>query len=534
MKLAHHIEHAFSKFRNKPALTHYSSSKSLQTLTYGQLEGKVKGATDFFLKNGLQRNDLVISYMGKSADSAVVILATILGGGVACSLNSRLKAHQVVDLSQHARSKYVILDRGTANQIDKSEEARAAAVQFVLYSESPRSFSYKTMNAFGDPDATASTKSTCTETAADLVLETSCREDRPGYCLFTSGSTGRQKGVLISRDDLLQRVITEAEDYEITDADRLLSLLPFSFDVGLNQFLSSILSGAHLVILNSWFPKDLISAIKNLRISGISAVPTIWNDMLCYPQYDSFNEDIKTLRYITVSGGDLPQIKLLQLRQYFKNVNIFKTYGQSETFRSSILKPRDYDRKMATVGQPVKGTRVFILDENDKLVPPNTEGKIVHFGAGTMLRYIGDASNQQGKIQDIPKSLRDIIAEGKVVYTGDRGMLDEDGFLYLMGREDGMIKTTGYRVYPREVENCILEHLAVKQCAVVGIPDVRKGQCMIAEVVPKNGLNKDELVRHIRDRLPPYMVPDAIHIVQSLPLSENGKILYAEIKGKYE
>jgi acyl-coenzyme A synthetase/AMP-(fatty) acid ligase len=354
------------------------------------------------------------------------------------------------------------------------------------------------------------------------------------WCLFTSGSTGSPKGVLISGEDLLRRAVTEIEDYELTDQDSLLSLLPFSFDVGLNQLLSCFLSGAHLVILNSWFPRDILTAVRSQNINGISGVPSIWTEALAYPKGPDFEQNTQALRYITVSGGDLSKNQLLQLRQYFRNVKIFKTYGQTETFRSSMLKPFDFERKMTSVGRPLKGTEVFVLNDKGEIAPPDTEGEIVHYGVGTMLGYLNDLEGTSEKLREMKEPGSKAMKEGKWVFTGDRGRMDEEGYLYVLGREDGMIKTLGHRVYPKEIESCILEHEHVKNAAVVGIKDERKGQAIIAEVVSNGVLNKQSLIVYLKERLPYYMVPGEINVVEYLPMTESGKIKYTTIKERYE
>src|SRR5208337_4415370 len=370
-----------------PAISHYVSASTLRTLTFGQLEKQVKDLALFFTTQGMQPGDLVACYMNKTIDSVVAILAALYSGGAACSLNSRLKPHQVIKLSALARPRFVVLDRTTLNPILKSDEAMASGERFVFYSNVPELLKQE-KNANDLHSSRQIWNAAAGDAEGDVLTPAySQHPDSRGYCLFTSGSTGEQKGVLISRDDLVNRVTTEIEDYEITQGDRLLSLLPFSFDVGLNQLLSSVLSGAHLVILNSWFPKDIVAAITRIGITGISAVPTIWADMLSFPQDRTFHHDIRTLRYITVSGGDLAPAYLRQLRQYFEAIYIYKTYGQSETFRSCILRPHDFEKKMTSVGQAVKGTQVFILDENGMVASPEREGEIVHYGAGTMLGY---------------------------------------------------------------------------------------------------------------------------------------------------
>jgi len=532
--LSRRIEQAFKRHNGKAAISHCLPGGALETLTYAKLAQKVRETADFFARNGMQPNDLIAGYMNKSIDAAVTILAAVLGGGAACSLNSRLKPHQVVRLATVAKPKFIVLNKSTAKQILASEDAVASGQQFVLYNDgidflkpAPRCLVQETLLS-----TIPATVGDAGGSRVDASISGATRNR--GYCLFTSGSTGEQKGVLIERDDLYVRVATEIEDFEISREDCLLSLLPFSFDVGLNQLFSGILSGAHLIILNSWFPRDIVSAVKRFGVTGISAVPTIWADMLSVPSEDTFAEDTRTLRYITVSGGDLARKYLEQLKLYFSHTNIIKTYGQSETFRSGILKAHHYNEKITSVGRPVKGTRIFILKDGEQVAPADCEGEIIHYGAGTMLGYINEAPGSPEKLREIPACLKPALSTGKVVFTGDRGKIDRDGFLYVLGREDGMIKTSGFRIYPKEVESCILEHTGVTHCAVVGIPDERKGHSMIAEVVSRDGLKKDDLLRHVRERLPSYMVPDSIHIVKSLPLAENGKVRYAEIKSKYE
>jgi acyl-coenzyme A synthetase/AMP-(fatty) acid ligase len=416
----------------------------------------------------------------------------------------------------------------------KSKEEIDKNHQFILFEKEIESLKTESINQEGD--ATVSVKKYTVGKGDGRIefAEEYWHGDSPAYCLFTSGSTGMPKGVLISRKDLYNRAKTEIEDYEITDRDCLLSLLPFSFDVGLNQLFSCFLSGGHLILLNSWFPKDIVTAIDSMGITGISAVPSIWAEMITYPKGQVFAKNTRKLRYVTVSGGDLNRNQLLHLKEYFQNVKIYKTYGQTETFRSSILKPSDFERKITSVGLPVRGTRIFIMDEKGEIVKANTEGEIVHYGAGMMIGYLNDLPGTREKMRKAPETIKDIVKEGNVIYTGDRGMIDEEGYLYVLGREDGMIKTLGYRVYPKEIEGYILEHEQVKNAAVVGIRDSRKGQYIVAEVVPNGKLDGDGLIAYLKNRMASYMFPEKIHIVESLPMTENGKINYSKIKEKYE
>lgn len=534
MNFIQEITQVFSRHKEKPATSHYVPPNSLVTLTYGQLEGRVRGLAQYLLKQGMQPRDLVMCYMTKSVDLVVSILAIMLNGGVCCCFYSKQNPQYALKLFSIANPNFLILEGSTLKNVKRQMET------------SDPNNPFPSCGRYPEGEGTEGSLQNHNRTIYVLKFPSgeSCRGKRfqevgnssnnASWCLFTSGSTGFPKGVLISREDLRQRAMTEIEDYELSDQDSLLSLLPFSFDVGLNQLLSCFLSGAHLVILNSWFPKDILTAVRSKNINGISGVPSIWAEILAYPKGPDFEQNIRTLRYITVSGGDLTKNQLGRLRQYFENVKIFKTYGQTETFRSSILKPFDFGRKMTSVGRPIKGTEVFVLNDKGEIAPPNTEGEIVHYGAGTMLGYLNDLEGTSEKLRKMKEPGSETIKEGKWVFTGDRGKMDEEGYLYVLGREDGMIKTLGHRVYPKEIESCILEHEHVKNAAVVGIKDERKGQIIIAEVIGNGALDKKRLSVFLKERLPYYMVPSEINVVEYLPITESGKVKYTTIKEKYE
>ena len=534
MGLSQEITQVFSRYKGRAAVSHYVPPNSSITLTYGQLEERVRELAQYLSKQGMQPCDLVMCYMTKSVDLVVSILAIVLNGGTCCCFYSKQNPQYALKLFSMANPRFILLEENTLRSVKRQMERVEPTHLFPPCERYPEAGGTggsiqshnRAIYVFKYPSAKSD--------GGGGFQEVDSSSEKALWCLFTSGSTGSPKGVLISGEDLLRRAVTEIEDYELTDQDSLLSLLPFSFDVGLNQLLSCFLSGAHLVILNSWFPRDILTAVRSQNINGISGVPSIWTEALAYPKGPDFEQNTQALRYITVSGGDLSKNQLLQLRQYFRNVKIFKTYGQTETFRSSMLKPFDFERKMTSVGRPIKGTEVFVLNDKGEIAPPNTEGEIVHYGVGTMLGYLNDLEGTSEKLRKMKEPGSKAMKEGKWVFTGDRGRMDEEGYLYVLGREDGMIKTLGHRVYPKEIESCILEHEHVKNAAVVGIKDERKGQVIIAEVVSNGALNKQSLIVYLKERLPYYMVPGEINVVEYLPMTESGKIKYTTIKERYE
>jgi acyl-CoA synthetase (AMP-forming)/AMP-acid ligase II len=282
-------------------------------------------------------------------------------------------------------------------------------------------------------------------------------------------------------------------------------------------------------------PVDIASAITQHRVTGISAVPAIWTSVLNMLDPQPVAAALRQVRYITVSGGDLPPGHLTRLADLLPGTQIFKTYGQSETFRSGILLPSEFRQKMLSVGRPVRGTQVFIVNARRKQALPNEAGEILHLGEGTMLGYLGDPKGTRRKLRANPLQRGRGPCRQLVVFTGDIGRIDEDGYLYVLGRKDKMIKSSGYRVYPKEVCDQILRHPCAEDAAVFGIPDPTLGQVIVAEVQTKSdcSLTERDLKTFLADKLPSYMLPGRIALVSAFPRTPSGKIRLAEVEAKY-
>jgi acyl-CoA synthetase (AMP-forming)/AMP-acid ligase II len=345
---------------------------------------------------------------------------------------------------------------------------------------------------------------------------------RVGCCLFTSGSTGSPKGVLIGVDDLRARADAEVLWYGLTAADVLLSILPFSFDVGLNQLLSAVSVGCELVILDSWFPRDILKAVEVRQVTGISSVPSIWLDFLNLRLKFDKTGAHASLRYLTVSGGDMSRRHLDELPGIAEGVGIFKTYGQTEAFRATSLKPHEYAAKRYSVGRPFHGVRVYIVGPDGACMQPNEPGEVVHTGLGVMLGYL-DGKDPEHKLRPNPFAGPDDPAPW-AVFTGDQGRLDEDGYLYLEGRRDDMVKIQGNRIYPNEVRDQLLAVPGVGLAEVVAVKSVEQTR-LVAFVVPAAGaaLNGPAVQRQLAGRAPSYMVPELVVLKEAFPRTASGK-----------
>jgi acyl-coenzyme A synthetase/AMP-(fatty) acid ligase len=344
------------------------------------------------------------------------------------------------------------------------------------------------------------------------------RQERAGAYLFTSGSTGEPKCVCISEQDLFWRARTEVAWYELTEKDVLLNLLPFSFDVGLNQILAAVFAGCRTVLMESWMPADIIEAVREKRVTGIPCVPSIWQELIdLNVQFDTQGNH-RHLRFLTISGGDLPRRHLEQMPRLAPGVAIFKTYGQTEAFRAASLRPDEFATHKASVGKPFPGVTACVIRPNGTLAACNEIGELVHTGLGVMMGYLGDDSQSQLKLRPAPHD-SNLVAN----YSGDNAYMDEDGYIYLVGRSDRMVKIKSNRVYPSEIRNLLCD-LPVVNDAIVLAEEVSEGETIIvAFVLPNLATDEATLKRKIRGCLPGYMVPRYVQIVDKLPRTASGK-----------
>jgi Acyl-CoA synthetases (AMP-forming)/AMP-acid ligases II len=299
-------------------------------------------------------------------------------------------------------------------------------------------------------------------------------------------------------------------------------LLPLSFDYGLYQVLMTFRFGGRLVLERSFaYPAAILRRIEEERVTGFPGVPTIYALLL---QMDLSRYDLSSIRYLTNTAAALPPSHVLELRRTFPWARLYSMYGLTETKRTLYLPPEEVERRPASVGIAIPGTEVWIEDEHGNRLGPGEVGELVVRGRHVMRGYweAPEATAQRFRPGPLPGE--------RVCYTGDLFRMDDDGFLYFIGRKDDIIKSRGEKVAPKEVENVIYELPGVVAVAVVGVPDPILGQAIKAFVVAKNAdLTEMQILAHCRSRLEDFMVPRYVEFRDELPVNTSGKIARREL-----
>ncbi len=339
--------------------------------------------------------------------------------------------------------------------------------------------------------------------------------------LYTSGSTGSPKGVVLSHRNLLAGGESVSTYLGNRPDDVLLAALPLSFDAGFSQLTTAFTVGAHVVLMNYLFARDVVKLCAKHRVTGLTCVAPLW---LQLAGQNWTEEATRSLRYFANTGGRMPKATLETLRGHFPQARPFLMYGLTEAFRSTYLDPAEVDRRPDSIGKAIPNAEILVLRPDGTPTDPGEEGELVHRGALVALGYWNDPQRTAERFRPLPGREGRLVPE-IVVFSGDTVIRDADGFLYFVGRADDMIKTSGYRVSPTEIEEVAYDSGLVGDAVALGLPDDTLGQKVVLVASPPDGAELDPaaLTAVFKRELPLYMVPREIVVRPGLPRSPNGK-----------
>lgn len=515
--LVHHmLRHSTERFPDKEALI-----CGEQRLTYSQVSVKAAALAASLQSAGIKRSDRVGIYLDASVEQVLSIFAVPWAEGVFVPINAALFPEQVVHIIDDCGMKGLITSRSKLMALTRAI-GDTTSLDFIAVTGSGP-----------EPDLPMRIHDLdrmCQKEARAQPGESSISKDLAAI-LYTSGSTGKPKGVMLSHANVMAGATIVSTYLGITEQERILAALPFSFDAGLNQLTTAVQQGATLVLINFIFAREIVKMLIKERITGLAGVPTLWS-LLTQPNSTLEKQKLQDLRYITNTGGAMPQPVLAVLRRALPATKIFLMYGLTEAFRSTYLSPEELDRRPTSMGRAIPDTEILVVNEEGGLCKPGEVGELVHRGPTVSMGYWGRREDTDRVLRPNPLLPKELGDAERVCYSGDLVKMDEEGYLYFIGRRDSMIKSSGYRVSPTEVEEALFSSGKLRGAAVIGMPDEILGQCIKAFVVPKDGeqLNAESLIVHCGLRLPRFMVPKTIELLEELPKTPSGKIDYPALR----
>jgi acyl-CoA ligase (AMP-forming) (exosortase A-associated) len=346
--------------------------------------------------------------------------------------------------------------------------------------------------------------------------------------LYTSGSTGKPKGVVLSHRNMVAGAKSVASYLQNHTQDTLLAALPLSFDAGFSQLTTAFHTGARVVLLNYLMPRDVLKAMEREKVTGLTAVPPLYIQLAQLEWPAGIGEN---LRYFANTGGRMPGETLALLRQRVPSAKPFLMYGLTEAFRSTYLPPEEVDRRPDSIGKAIPNAEILVVREDGSPCAPEEPGELVHRGALVGMGYWNDAEKTAERYKLLaagaPGRQPGLQLPEYAVFSGDTVRQDVDGFLYFIGRRDEMIKSSGYRISPTEVEEVLYATKLVGECVAFGVEHPSWGQAIQVIATAPDGLALDTaaLLAACRARMPAYMVPAGVEVVDGpLPRNPNGKI----------
>lgn len=483
-----------------------------QRLDYAGLAAAVRGAAAVLLGAGIRPRERVAVYLEKRIETVAAMFGASAAGAVFVPVNPLLKAPQVAHILADCNARVLVTSSERLRQL-ADELAHCPDLHTVIVVGA---------SAAGLPQAPAACCVIVWDTAgADAGVQAHGAIDADmAAILYTSGSTGKPKGVVLSHRNIVAGARSVASYLGNTQDDRILAVLPLSFDYGLSQLTTAFLSGAAVVLINHLFPRDVLKAVLAECITGLAAVPPLWIQLaqLDWPADCS-------LRYLTNSGGAMPVATVDALRAVLPNAELFLMYGLTEAFRSTYLPPSELARRPGSMGRAIPNAEVLVVRPDGSLCDANEPGELVHRGALVSLGYWNDPAKTAERFRPAPGQDPALPLTELAVWSGDTVRRDEDGYLYFIGRSDDMIKVSGYRVSPSEVEEAMHASGLVEEAVAFGVPHLALGQGIVLLAVARDpALTPAALQKECQRRLPAWMVPAHIELRPGpLPRNPNGK-----------
>ena len=511
------VERAGERFGSREALVDSDGAGDdyvdVRRLSFTELAAATHEAARAYLAHGLEPGDRVAIWAPNSAGWVVAALGAYRAGGVVTTVNTRFKGTEAAHVIRTAGARVLVtvtdfLDTDYVALLDRAGSVDCLDLTLVLHGQVPEPCvgwdDFLARAADGDP-------ATVAERARAIA------PDDVSTVIFTSGTTGAPRGAMLRHGASVRAFTAWSDVVGLQEGDRYLVINPFFHTFGLKAgILACLVKGATIVPHPTFDVPSLMRRIDEERITMLPGAPAIYQTILDHPDHDRY--DLSSLRLAVTGAATVPVEMIRRMASELTFTKIVTGYGLTEsTGVVTMCRHTDDPETIAnTAGRPIPDIEVRTVDEAGKGVPVGRPGEVVVRGYTVMAGYIGD-----------PEATASAIDAAGWLHTGDIGVFDANGNLKITDRLKDMFIVGGFNAYPAEIENMMMEHPAVGQAAVVGVPDRRIGEVAAAFVVPRPGATVDEagLIAWCRERMANYKVPRSVRVVDSLPLNASGKVL---------
>lgn len=486
-----------------------------QRVSYAEIDTLSDRLARSFMECGVRRGDRVVILLDTSVETVASIYGALKAGAVFVALEGSVKAPKLAYVLADSGARVLVThaakQRVVADCTERFPDVWCDAVVWVGADDAPEGIRMGTGRTWSWATADR-TNSPSPEPPRVIDVDLAA-------LIYTSGSTGEPKGVMSTHRNMVSAARSIIEYIGNEPDDVILVPLPLSFDYGLYQVLMAFMFGA-TVVLETFFmyPEAVLRTIEREQVTGLPIVPTIAAVLLRLR--DLPGRHLESLRYVTNTGAALPVEHIKRLREILPHVRIFSMFGLTECKRVCFLPPDELDRRPASVGKAIPNCETLVVDENGVPVAPGESGELIVRGSNVMQGYWHSPEATQRTYRD------GSYPDDRRLHSGDYFRVDEEGYLYFLGRRDDLIKSRGERISAREVENVLCTMAGVAEAAVIGVPDDVMGQAVKAFVVPADGgaIAERHVLRHCRDNLESFMVPKYVDIVDTLPRTPHGKV----------
>lgn len=492
-----------------------------QQLDYQTLEQLVSQLASQLIDLGISAGSRIGIYLPKQVEAVVSKMAASRAGLVFVPINPLLKPQQVSYILQDCNVELLVTSGPRSKQLAEIYSECSDLKHLILVDDKFGPILSKSLNLL-------EWQTLFKDSNRGLSRRTRIDQDLAAI-LYTSGSTGNPKGVCLSHRNLIAGAQSVSDYLENTSDDILLAVLPLSFDYGLSQVTTGLLTGAKVVLMEYLLPRDVIRQVEKHKVTGLAAVPPLWFQLAQLEWPESCKQ---TLRYFTNSGGAMPKATLQALRQELPNAKPYLMYGLTEAFRSTYLDPNEVDTRPDSIGKAIPNAEILVCKEDGTECEPDEAGELVHRGVHVSLGYWNAPEKTLARFKPIKKD-SNYLTE-LAVWSGDQVKRDKDGFLYFIGRADDMIKCSGYRISPSELEDSVFLMEGVKEVAALGIKDEQLGQAVALIIKADPSIDEMKIKKYCMKQLPNFMQPKYIELVEKLPRNPNGKIDRKKLKTEFQ